>query len=163
MATTERGPPNHPKTCAQNAHKLRHKRLKIPPLPIQQLARPPTCPNITLSMPKYNVTPDADYARKPDRARRTSVPANGMCTKLCCASVRAIDRLPGRACLCRRSYPLWPSIFQKRKHRRPKFIVTKARQKANPPPRFLASQLPPRFLLPGSRANVVARQPIMLC
>jgi hypothetical protein len=26
-ATTERGPPDHPKTCAQNAHKLRRKEL----------------------------------------------------------------------------------------------------------------------------------------
>jgi len=26
-ATTERGPPNHPKTCARGAHKLRRKRV----------------------------------------------------------------------------------------------------------------------------------------
>jgi len=29
-ATTERGPPDHPKTCAQNAHKFRHKELIRP-------------------------------------------------------------------------------------------------------------------------------------
>jgi len=29
-ATTERGPPDHLKTCAQNAHKLRRKGLKLP-------------------------------------------------------------------------------------------------------------------------------------
>jgi len=47
-ATTERGPPDRPRTCTQNAHKLRHKGLiiahpcKAHPASVEHVNRSPT-------------------------------------------------------------------------------------------------------------------------
>gem|GEM_PF-4059592 len=73
------------------------------------------------------------------------------------------DRSSGRACLCRRSYPLWPSIFQKRKNCRPIIHCHKGSAKSKPSAEVSYIAIASEVLLPVSRANVVARQPIMLC